>query len=101
MDVNTEITQDLTFPNEEFRHFKNIKARFYNGHIQWLRWMYKDGSTEYEIRFGMEGLKELQKAINDTVKFAEGSLAKIPEKIEKLRGRKIQLRDLDTEDLSR
>jgi hypothetical protein len=95
MDVNTEITQELGFKNDDFKNFKNIKAKFWNGHIQWLRWSYKDGSTEYEIRFNSEGLKEFQKVINSVAEFSDGSFAKIPEKIEKFRGRKIQLKDVE------
>ena len=95
MDVNTEVIQDLTFPNEEFKHFKNIRAHFWNGYIQWLRWMYKDGTQENEVRFNLEGLKEFQRIVNDVTKFAEGSSAKIPEKVEKFKGRKIQLKDVE------
>jgi hypothetical protein len=98
MDVNTEVSQELKFKNDDFKHFKNVMARFWNGHIQWLRWSYKDGSTEYDIRFNSEGLKEFQMIINDVAKFADGSSAKIPEKIEKFRGRKIQLKDVEDVD---
>ena len=83
MNVHTEVIQIVQF-KDGLAHFRDVEARFFNGHIQWLRWKYRDGSIEYELRVNADGLKEFQKIVNEVAEFLEGPNQNIIGKIEKI-----------------
>ncbi len=97
MPVKTEILQLLSLDNT-FTHFRNVSARFYNGVLQAIRWGIKDSTIEYEIRVNEEGLKELEFIINEITKFSESKGIETQAKLEKFKGRKIRLQDLNEND---
>ena len=48
-----------------------------------------------ELRVNADGLKEFQKIVNEVAEFLEGPNQNIIGKIEKFKGRKIQLHDIE------